>query len=178
MKKILKICLKIFLILFAIITIIVIGIGAYIYNEGYKLYNNVTTEKTIDSIVSEIKQKEYFIKINEIPIDYKNAVIAVEDHRFEEHGTIDIISIARAIFTNMKKQDLVEGGSTITQQVAKNMYFIQSKNNTIYRKIAEIIIGSQLEKKYSKDEIFELYMNNIYFGDGYYNIKAAAKRIL
>jgi len=168
MKKFLKF---IFISLF----VIILTVGTYILTRGYFLYKSAIEEKSILTCVSEIQQSNYFTSINEIPIDYKNAVIAVEDHRFESHGVIDIISIARAIWSNIKKQELAEGGSTITQQVAKNLYFIESKNNTIYRKIAEIFIGRDLENMYSKDEIFEIYMNCIYFGDGYYNIKTATK---
>lgn len=167
MKKILK-------LIFILLIVIILSVGTYIIARGYILYKKVISEKDIFTNVSEIQNSDYFTSIDEIPIDYKNAVIAVEDHRFESHGVIDIISIGRAILSNIKQQELVEGGSTITQQVAKNLYFIDSKDNTIYRKIAEIFIGKDLENIYTKDEIFEIYMNCIYFGDGYYNIKTAA----
>jgi len=167
MKKFLK---YFFILLFVAILII----GIYIIARGYLLYKEVTEEKSILLCVSEIQNSNYFTSIEDVPIHYKNAVIAVEDHRFESHGAIDVISILRAVLSNLKQQELAEGGSTITQQVAKNLYFIESKNNTIYRKFAEIFIGIDLENMYSKDEIFEIYMNCIYFGDGYYNIKNAA----
>ena len=168
MKKLIK-------IIFILLLLTILSVGGFVFSKSYILYKEVINEKSILESVSQIQQSDYFITIDEVPTEYKNAVIAVEDHRFEAHGTVDIISIARAIFSNIKKKDLVEGGSTITQQVAKNLYFIESKNNTIYRKVAEILIGIDLEKNYSKNEIFELYMNCIYFGDGYYNIKTAAK---
>jgi len=168
MKKFLK-------FIFILSFVAILTVGAYIIFKGYILYKDVTNVKSILSSVSEIQESDYFTSINNIPIHYKNAVIAVEDHRFESHGVIDVISISRAILSNLKQQELAEGGSKITQQVAKNLYFIESRNNTIYRKIAEIFIGRDLENMYSKNEIFEIYMNCIYFGDGYYNIKDAAE---
>ena len=112
------------------------------------------------------------VKIEDLPEFYLNAVIAVEDHRFYDHGAIDIISIGRAVWTNVKSFELREGGSTITQQLAKNIYFTQEK--TALRKIAEIFMAFEIEKNCDKDEILELYVNTSYFGDGYYCVKEAA----
>ena len=103
---------------------------------------------------------------------YTIAVISVEDHRFEKHHGIDVIAIARAAFNDIRTLSLVEGGSTITQQLAKNMYFTQEKK--IARKIAEVFMSYEIEKNYSKDEILELYVNTIYYGNNYYNIKSAS----
>ena len=102
-----------------------------------------------------------------------NAVIAVEDRRFYKHNGIDPISIGRAIITDIKEMSLAEGGSTITQQVAKNNLFTQEKKAT--RKIAEMFAARDIEKMCSKNEIFELYVNTSYFGDGYYCVKDAAE---
>ena len=170
MKKIVKI------ILISILAII-LTIGIYISASGYIFYKNTVKTANLEDKVKQIRQSESFIPISEIPEDYINAVIAVEDHRFKEHGAIDVIAIGRAISSDVKNKDLVEGGSTITQQVVKNLYYMEddTKNDSLDRKISEIIIGVQLEKKYSKDEILELYANNIYFGDGYYCIKDAAE---
>lgn len=170
MKKIVKI------ILISILAII-LTIGIYISASGYIFYKNTVKTANLEDKVKQIRQSESFIPISEIPEDYINAVIAVEDHRFKEHGAIDVIAIGRAISSDVKNKELVEGGSTITQQVVKNLYYMEddTKNDSIDRKISEIIIGVQLEKKYSKDEILELYANNIYFGDGYYCIKDAAE---
>ncbi len=170
MKKIVKI------ILISILAII-LTIGIYISASGYIFYKNTVKTANLEDKVKQIRQSESFIPISEIPKDYINAVIAVEDHRFKEHGAIDVIAIGRAISSDVKNKELVEGGSTITQQVVKNLYYMEddTKNDSLDRKISEIIIGVQLEKKYSKDEILELYANNIYFGDGYYCIKDAAE---
>ena len=148
MKKIVKI------ILISILAII-LTIGIYISASGYIFYKNTVKTANLEDKVKQIRQSESFIPISEIPKDYINAVIAVEDHRFKEHGAIDVIAIGRAISSDVKNKELVEGGSTITQQVVKNLYYMEddTKNDSLDRKISEIIIGVQLEKKYSKDEI-------------------------
>ena len=103
---------------------------------------------------------------------YRNAVISVEDHRYYDHGPVDFIAICRAFYTNIKNGEFREGGSTITQQVAKNV--VLSQERSWIRKIAEIFAAFDLEKNYSKREIFELYVNTSYFGDGYYGIYQAS----
>lgn len=160
-----------------IILIILIIICSSIFASGYLLYKDAITKVSIKDKITQIKEKEDFVSINDVPPNFKNAVIAVEDHRFEKHGVIDPIGISRAIFSNLQAKELKEGGSTITQQLAKNLYFASEKH-VISRKIAEILIGYDLEKNYSKNEIFELYMNTIYFGDGYYGISQASKGYL
>ena len=111
-----------------------------------------------------------------MPEDYLNAVVSVEDRRFYNHGAIDFRSIARAIYVNIKNFELREGGSTLTQQLAKNIYFIEL--DPFPRKLAEIFMAFEIEKNYSKDEILELYVNTSYFGDGYYGIKEACNGYL
>ena len=120
-----------------------------------------------------IKEKENYTQIDELPENYINAVLAVEDHRFYKHGAIDIISISRAILKDIQEMSFAEGGSTITQQLAKNIYFTQEKKIT--RKVAEVFMAIEIEKNYpNKDDILELYLNTSYFGDGYYTVKEAS----
>ena len=145
------------------ILVIIIIIGSVLYLNGNKLYK-----------VSSVRENSNFIKLNSLPTYYKDAVVSVEDRRFYSHGTIDFIALARATFSNIKQKDFKEGGSTITQQTAKNLYLIKEKDVS-NRKVAEFLIGRDLEKKYNKDEILELYVNTIYFGDGYYGIQEASK---
>ena len=104
---------------------------------------------------------------------YRNAVISVEDHRYYSHGPVDFIAVGRAMFVNIKNREFKEGGSTITQQVAKNVILTQEQ--TWIRKVAEIFAAYDLEKNYTKNEIFELYVNTSYFGDGYYGIYDASQ---
>lgn len=140
--------------------------------NGYDIYIKAIEEISLEEKVEEIKSRENYISLSELPQMYLNAVISVEDHRFYKHNGIDIIAIGRAMLNDIKVMDFVEGGSTITQQIAKNEYFTQEKKIT--RKIAEVFMAFEIEKNYEKDEILELYINTIYFGNGYYNIKDAS----
>ena len=158
-------------IIICIILIILFAVGIVTY-KGYTIYKQALNEISVKDKVVEIQSQENYTKIENLPEFYLNAVVAVEDHRFYDHGAIDIISIGRAIWTNVKSFELREGGSTITQQLAKNIYFTQEK--TALRKIAEIFMAFEIEKNCDKDEILELYVNTSYFGDGYYCVKEAA----
>lgn len=155
-----------------ILLLIAILMGAFITYKGYEKYREALEEISVENKVAEIKSKKDYTKIEDMPKFYLDAVISVEDHRFYNHGAIDPIGIARAIWTNIKSFEFREGGSSITQQLAKNIYFTQEK--TALRKIAEIFMAFEIEKNCSKDEILELYVNTSYFGDGYYCVKDAA----
>ncbi len=155
-----------------VIILIIVFIGAILTYKGYTLYKQALDEISVADKVAEIKEKKNYTKLEDMPEFYLNAVIAVEDHRFYDHGAIDPIAIARAIWTNVKSLKLKEGGSTITQQLAKNIYFTQEK--TALRKISEIFMAYEIERNCDKDEILELYLNTSYFGDGYYCVKAAS----
>lgn len=163
-------------ILFAILVIVLI-VGSVCYFNGKKLYDAKLSEISLEQKVESIRSDDNFVSLGNLPEYYKNAVVAVEDHRYYSHGAIDIVALSRAIVSNIKQKDLKEGGSTITQQTAKNMYFI-TEDDVISRKIAEAILSFELEHKYSKDEILEFYINTIYFGDGYYGIKEACQGYL
>ena len=156
------------------ILVIIIIIGSVLYLNGNKLYKEKLSEISLENKVSSVRENSNFIELISLPTYYKDAVVSVEDRRFFSHGTIDFIALARATFSNIKQKDFKEGGSTITQQTAKNLYLIKEKDVS-NRKVAEFLIGRDLEKKYNKDEILELYVNTIYFGDGYYGIQEASK---
>ena len=164
-------------ILRILLCVIFVVAGIFIFN-GYKLYKEALDEISLTDKVAEVQEDENYLKLEELPVDYKNAVISVEDRRYYEHGPIDIIAIGRAIAVNIKNQQFLEGGSTITQQVAKNLYFISPDENAALRKVAEIFMAFDLEKNYDKDTILELYVNTIYFGDGYYGIEEACQGYL
>lgn len=136
------------------------------------MYKEALNNKSVLEKVEEIESKKGYVFFKDLPKEYIKAVIAVEDHRYYEHGAIDTISIARAIINNVKAGKLIEGGSTITQQLAKNVYFTQDRK--LERKIAEIFMAYEIEKKLDKDKIFELYVNTNYFGNGYYGIGSAS----
>ena len=152
---------------------LLIIVASFLFFIGYGYYSNALKEKPLISRVEEITQKENYTPFNELPKNYIYAVIATEDHRYYDHGPIDFIGITRAIYTNISSGELSEGGSTITQQVAKNVVFTQEA--TLSRKLGELFAAYDLEKNYSKNEIFALYVNSCYFGDGYYCIYDASQ---
>lgn len=165
--------MKIIKNLFRVLLLCVIIFVGIKINEGYQMYKNALTEMSLQEKMTEIKSKANYTSINELPQIYIDAVVAVEDHRFFQHNGIDIVSIGRAIFNDIKAMKFVEGGSTITQQLAKNVYFTQEKNIT--RKIAEVFMAFEFEKNYSKNDILELYLNTSYFGEGCYTVKDASR---
>lgn len=158
------------------IILVVIFILGYFISDGYKLYKNAINEISIEEKIKEIRNDPNYIKIDDLPKEYLDAVISVEDKRFRTHFGIDVYSIGRAFINNLQNKKIIGGGSTITQQLSKNMYFSQKKKLT--RKIAEVFVTLDLEENYSKDDILELYVNIIYFGDGYYGIKEASNGYL
>ncbi len=113
------------------------------------------------------------VKIEQVPVNLQHAFIAVEDNRFYEHNGIDPRGLLRAAWSNINDREISEGGSTITQQLAKNAYLTQER--TMQRKIQEMFLAMKLEKQYTKQEILELYLNQIYFGQGAYGVEAAAR---
>lgn len=159
-------------ILFTLI-LIAISVGLLIIGNANDMYKAAIAKMPLTQKVESIKQKKNYTKIEEVPQIYINAVISVEDHRFYKHKGIDIIAIGRAMMNDIKAMSFVEGGSTISQQLAKNMYFTREKK--ISRKIAELFVTFEIEKNYEKDEILELYINNSYYGNGYYTLKEACR---
>lgn len=168
-----KILRNVLLIILAIILIV----GITLYVSGNNMYQEALAGDTLENVIKDIQSDPDYIEYDDLPQNYINAVIAVEDHRFRDHGAIDLIAIGRAIYVNVSTFSLREGGSTITQQVAKNIFYI-TETNPVVRKSAEIITAFDLEDKYTKNEILELYVNTIYFGDGYYGIEEACQGYL
>ena len=132
------------------------------------MYDNAINQTSIDEMVAEIKEKENYTTLEEMPPLYKDAVVTVEDYRFYEHSGFDVFATTRALVNDIKAKSFVEGGSTITQQLAKNTYFTQ-------RKIAELFMAFKLESELEKDEILELYLNTSYFGEGCYTVSEASE---
>ena len=164
--------MKIFkrLLLFIFI-VCLIGLIYFVFN-GYILYKEAMDEKSLEDRISALQNDEHFIHYNELPKYYLDAEVSIEDHRFYNTSCEDFIETARAFRNNIRAGKAKEGGSSISQQVAKNLCFTQEK--TLYRKVAELFVVYHLEKDYSKEEILELYINNMYFGSGYYNIYNAS----
>lgn len=158
--------------IFAFILIMIIAAAGLFITRGYFKYRSALDAVPISVRVEEVRSNTSYCEISELPPMYIDAVIAVEDRRFYYHGGFDIIGMARAVITDIRNRSLDEGGSTISQQLAKNLYFPQ--DNTLERKIAEIFMAVKLEREYEKEEILELYFNCIYYGSGYYCVRDAA----
>ncbi len=122
---------------------------------------------------SSVTENGIVVAYDEIPDSLKMAVVAVEDKRFYNHRGIELSSIGRAFMANLKAGEIVEGGSTITQQLAKNLFLTQDR--VLKRKIIEAVYAMKLEMRYSKDEILEMYLNVIYFGHGTYGCEMASR---
>ena len=119
------------------------------------------------------KRVEHRVRSEDINPIVKQALVATEDKRFYEHGAVDFFSIGRALYTNIIAGQTVEGGSTITQQLVKNLFL--SSKRIMSRKVEEIFLAYLMEHYYSKDEIITMYLNTIYYGTDYYGIKAASE---
>ena len=125
--------------------------------------------------ISEIKGEKdvFYLDTEQIPDYVKTAFISIEDKKFYEHGGVDYLAIMRAAFQYVKKGRVTQGGSTITQQLVRNVFI--SKEVTMDRKIREMFYAMEMEKRYTKDQILEFYINNVYFANGYYGIEAASQ---
>lgn len=121
-------------------------------------------------------EKRVFVEFNQIPVHMRNAVIASEDRRFREHWGLSLRSVARAILVNVLSLSYRQGFSTLTQQLARNLYKSIGFEDSIFRKIKEVITAIQIERTYTKDEILEMYLNTVHFGHGTFGVQAAAKR--
>ena len=114
------------------------------------------------------------VTLKDLPPYLPKAFIAIEDRRFYSHFGVDPIGLARAVAANVLRRGVAQGGSTITQQLAKNLFLTQER--TFWRKLQEVVLALWLERKFSKNEILELYLNRVYFGAGAYGVDAAAQR--
>jgi penicillin-binding protein 1A len=136
--------------------------------QGTKVYDDN------DEVLTELHvERRIFVPLAQIPQPLRDAVIATEDRRFYAHWGVDPIGIARAVVQNYRRGRIVEGGSTITQQLAKVLFLTPDKS--LERKLKEAVLALELERRYSKDRILEMYLNQVYFGHGAYGVEAAAR---
>jgi penicillin-binding protein 1A len=136
--------------------------------QGTRIYDDN------DELITEFHgERRIFVPLAQVPHALRDAILATEDHRFYQHWGIDPIGIARAIWQNYRRGRVVEGGSTITQQLTKVLFLTPDKS--LERKIKEAILALELERRYTKDRILEMYLNQIYFGHGAYGVEAAAR---
>ena len=164
-----KLLFKMIIILLVIIT----GFCGYYGYLGYQIYQDKIQEQSLSERVNQLKSKEDYVTLDQISPIYKEAVLESEDRRFYQHGPVDYYGLARAMLTNITTFSFKEGGSTITQQLSKNLCLSFEKD--LSRKFAEVFIARDLEKMYSKDEILEMYLNITYLGEGNYGIQAASQ---
>lgn len=176
---------RVFLVLFLVTAVLLTGIGCGFLTATLNTKDNISedirppaTSTISDTNGAEIAtvhaaENRMPVKIHQIPKNLQHAFIAVEDNRYFEHIGIDPKGILRALWANISGRTISEGGSTITQQLAKNAYLTQDR--TWKRKVQEMFLALQLERQYTKQEILELYLNQIYFGQGAYGVQAAAK---
>ncbi|MBY6037960.1 PBP1A family penicillin-binding protein [Fictibacillus nanhaiensis] len=153
----------------------IIMAGDYVIDEKNLVMDSATllVNENGDKITKIYDENREIVGIEDIPVHVQEAFVAVEDSRFYKHNGIDVKAILRAIYKDILAGSKVEGGSTITQQLAKNVFLSHEKS--WLRKTKEAIIAINLERRYSKDKILEMYLNQIYFGHGAYGIQLASK---
>jgi penicillin-binding protein 1A len=150
------------------------GLPSYAKLEEYEL--SLTTrvyDRHGDQVAALSIEKRALLSLAQIPVDLQNAVIATEDSDFFNHWGVSPKGISRAFLTNLRAGRVVQGGSTLTQQLAKLIFLTREKK--LIRKMREAVLAVQMERNLSKEEIFQLYLNQIYFGHGAYGVKAAAR---
>lgn len=188
----------IFIRIQVVLILLVLGAIAYYFLDGYattvkelsteaKKLVRESTEDTFRAIQTGVlydasgtqiallkgEKDVYYLDSDEIPLEVKMAIISIEDKKFYRHKGIDYKAIIRAAWAMVRNGEVTQGGSTITQQLARTVFL--NNNRTWQRKMEEIFIATGLEKKYSKSKLLEFYLNNIYFGNGYYGIQAASR---
>jgi len=124
------------------------------------------------AVFTIFKEQRTEVPLERISPNLVKAVLSVEDQRFYDHNGVDLIRIAAAVLRNFQEGRRAEGGSTITQQLARQSFL--SRDKTFRRKLKEVILAAHIEREYSKKEILELYLNKVYFGDGFYGVEAAS----
>ena len=136
--------------------------------QGSKIFDDS------DELITEFHvERRIFVPLTQIPKALKDAILATEDARFYSHFGVDPMGIARAVYQNFRHGRIVEGGSTITQQLAKVLFLTPDKS--LDRKLKEAVLAVELERRYSKDRLLEMYLNQIYFGHGAFGVEAAAR---
>lgn len=172
-EKVFKGAVKFAATMILLTTLVGAWVVGYFSLKGYGMYKDAVNEKSVVELTTSIQREEGFVALSDISSEFKEQLIESEDKEFYEHCGISLKGIGRAVVEDVKARAFVQGGSTITQQLAKNLYFTGEKK--MERKFAELFVVYTLEHLYSKDEILELYCNVIYFGEGCYGIQEAAQ---
>ena len=159
--------------LFVLLLALCLSAGLYVGLKGYGMYREALEQKPLAEMAEQVRAQPDFTPLDEAAPAVPGRCGGGGGPPFYSHGGVDFIALCRALWNDVCAGAFVEGGSTITQQLAKNLYFTQEK--VLTRKAAEAFMAWAIEKQYTKDEILELYVNSIYFGSGYYNVRQASE---
>lgn len=140
---------------------------------GYDLYRQALAADPPETAIARLRQREDYLPLDETPAAFRQMLLSAEDHRFYTHCGVDPLAILRAAAVDLRLGRLAQGGSTITQQLAKNLWFSFEKR--LERKVAEVFAAFRLERMLTKNEILELYINAVWFGEGCTGLRAAAE---
>lgn len=158
--------------LFVFLLAILITLVAYLGIRGFIGYDELVSQQSVESVVNEVMSSPDFVPYEDLPSDLVRATVAIEDKRFFDHSGVDIIGLTRAVLSQMIPGAMSSGGSTITQQVAKNLYGMF--DSSLDRKLVEFWLAKDLEKHYSKSDILTIYVNIINYGDNHMGINQAS----
>lgn len=164
---------KLFHLIMKTAFLLVLANVIYFGLSGWIMYRQCIVDTPVETVVQEIQSREDYISLNQISADYIEALLESEDNVFYQHHGFNPVTTFKAMMTNIAEGYFAEGGSTITQQLAKNLYFDFDKK--LERKVAELFMAWEIENALEKDEILELYLNVIYYGENCYGIEDAAQ---
>lgn len=160
--------------LFLLAVLIIAGAAGYALYRGWETYQAAVSQVPIETAAEPYQTCDDCLAFSDIDEDFVNAVVSIEDKRYFIREGFDWIAFTRAMIANLRAKQAVEGGSTISQQIAKNLYY-QSVSRGIDEKIAEVFIMSRLEDLYSKEDLFAIYANMNYYGDGFWGLQQASR---
>lgn len=166
MKRILK-------WLLVVVLLVGVGGGGWLVYQGHSAYRELVQKKTVEQAVEEVRSRPDYVTLEQISAYLLDATISVEDKHFYEHNGVDLAGVSRAVLSNLFHIGSPSGGSTISQQLSKNLYDL-FYDTTLSRKVAEVFLTYDLESCCSKNEILELYLNVVNYGDGYTGVKQAS----
>lgn len=159
--------------LLIVVLFIMIAFAGKVTIVGYINYNRVMDDIGLVKTIEDIQESADYVTVDQVSGTLLKAVISTEDKRFYDHSGIDYISLGRAVMINIRHMEYRTGGSTITQQLAKNLFL--SFDKTLERKVTEFFLARKIEELYTKDEILALYINVINYGDNCFGISSASE---
>ena len=160
--------------LFLLAVLVIAGIACYAAYRGWETYQEAVKKLPVETAAEPYQTCGDCLAFSDIDEDFVDAVVSIEDKRFFVREGFDWVAFIRAVIANLRAKQAVEGGSTISQQIAKNLYY-QSVSRGIDEKIAEVFIMSELEDIYSKEDLFAIYANRNYYGDGFWGLQQASR---